>query len=380
MPRRFLLVAAALGALSVSSPALTVGRAAPARAPARASTVSKCITSGPDFRFRSVMPTLRQLGVRTWEVGIVWPLIAPHRPTHPTDPRDRAYHWPAEEDQAVAQAARLGIETVIYVNGFASWANGGKDLRWVSNPRDFAQFMVAVVKHYRLVRRFVIFSEPTHYVNFEPQGGDGRAAPHAYARILDAAYGAMHAARKDVVVIGGNMHPSGVNDDHTTAPDTFLQNLVLPSGRRPRLDQLGVNPYTERPINLALPKRPHRLDFDDLDWLSAQLDRIWPGRHVSIFIGEFGWNTEHGGSGWLYVVPRDQQAQKLRQAFQQVQRLPRVDTLCWAQLYDSPPQKSGSFYLNWTSGLATFEGAHKPSWSVFASMPGGPRRITPATR
>ena len=171
--------------------------------------------------------------------------------------------------------------------------------------------MAAVVKHYTKVRRFVVFSEPSHFVNFKPQGDHGKAAPRAYARILDAAYGSMHAARKDVVVIGGNVHPSGSDDAQTTAPDTFLKNMLLPNGKRPRLDEFGLNPYTERPLDLRLPKGPKVLDFDDLDWLVKQLDRDWPGQHLKLFIGEFGWNTEHGAQGWLYTVSRAEQAWKL---------------------------------------------------------------------
>ena len=86
----------------------------------------------------------------------------------------------------------------------------------------------------------------------------------------------------------------------------------------------GINPYTERPLNMALPKRLHRVDFDDLDWLSKRLGQRWPSRHLKIFIDEFGWNTEHGASGWLYVVSRAQQATLLTKAFQLVGRLHRA--------------------------------------------------------
>jgi hypothetical protein len=373
MPRVLMLVAGAIVALTALNPA-TVSRQDAVAAPAP--TVSKCITYGPTYDGRSVLPDLERLGVRVWQLGIVWPWIAASRPKHPTDPHDPAYVWPRDVDAAVRSAAKAGIEPVLYVNGFTPWSNGGQDIHTVSkNPRDFARFMAAVVKHYTKVRRFVVFSEPSHFVNFKPQGDHGKAAPHAYARILDAAYGMMHAARKNVVVIGGNVHPSGNNDDQTTAPDTFLENMVLPNGWLPRLDEFGVNPYTERPLDLRLPKQPKVMDFDDLDWLLRQLDKDWPGKQLKLFIGEFGWNTEHGAQGWLYVVTRAQQARKLKTAFRLAESLERVDTICWFLLYDPPPQKSGDFYVNWTSGLATYDGRHKPSWAAFARVPSGPRRI-----
>src|SRR5438034_7587116 len=238
--------------------------------------------------------------------------------------------------------------------------------------------MAAAVARYPQVRRWIAFSEPSQRLNFRPQGGGGRLAPHLYARLLAAAYGAMHAVRHDVVVIGGNVHPSGLNDEWTTAPDTFLRNMVLPNGRRPRLDMFGINPYTERPLNMELPHLPHRVDFDDLDWLVRQLDRDYPRRHLQLFVDEFGWNTEHSAGGWLYVVSRRKQASQLPRAFRLAAQLGRVDTMCWFQLYDSPPQKRGDQWWNWTSGLRTSGGVRKPSWAAFARVPRGPARLVNA--
>ena len=336
---------------------------------------SKCISDAPFHKGRSILPELRRLGVRVWSDGISWAQIAPVRPANPTVPGDLAYHWPKNLDGFLTATRNDGIEPVLFVNGFPSWSNGGRDPSWApTDPRDYANFMAAAVRRYPQVRRWLVFSEPGNYVNFKPQGDNGRRAPRLYARLLDAAYGAMHAARHDVVVIGGNVHPAGYNEATTTAPDTFIANMVLPSGRRPRLDMFGINPYTERPLNMGLPKRPHRVDFDDLDWLGKRLDQVWPGRHLKIFVDEFGWNTEHEAQGWLYYVPRKQQAANLRRAYTLATRLGRVDTLCWFQLYDAPPSRDGTQWLNWTSGLRTWGGVKKPGWLAFRRVPPGPRR------
>jgi hypothetical protein len=165
---------------------------------------SKCLSAAPTHDGRSIVPELRRLGVRVWSSGISWASIAPTRPQDPTNPDDPAYRWPVGLDQTLTATRRAGIEPVLYVNGFPSWSNGGRDSTWAPNdPKDYGDFMAAAVRRYPQVRRWVAFSEPTHYVNFNPQGDHGRRAPHVYARLLDAAYGAMHAARRDVVVIGG---------------------------------------------------------------------------------------------------------------------------------------------------------------------------------
>jgi hypothetical protein len=135
-----------------------------------------------------------------------------------------------------------------------------------------------------------------------------------------------------------------------------------------------VNPYTERPLNLKLPKRAFRVDFDDLDWLKARLDRLWPRRHLKIFVDEFGWNTEHEALGWLYYVSRKKQAADLQKAYTLAARVGRIDTMCWYHLYDARPNRDSTQWLNWTSGLRTWDGVQKPAWNVFARVPRGPSR------
>lgn len=335
---------------------------------------SKCIDAPGAHNGRLIFPELRALGTRVWSSGLSWSAVATTRPVDPTSPDDPAYAWPATLTREISAAVANGIEPVLHVSGFPSWSNGGRDPSWApKRPQDYADFMVAAMREYPEVRRWIIISEPSSFYNFQPQGGNGRTAPRLYARLLDAAYAAMHAARRDVVVIGGGVHPYGLNDQYTTAPDTFLANMVLPNGRRPPLDMFAINPYTERRLDLRLGKRPLRVDFDDLDWLGRRLDQLWPRRHPRIFIDEFGWNTEHEALGWLYYVPRKKQAADLRKAYALAARFGRVDTMCWYQLYDAPPDRNSTQWLNWTSGLRTWNGVRKPSWEAFARIPPGPK-------
>jgi hypothetical protein len=338
---------------------------------------TKCIVEPISIPFRGgrwIFPELRTLRARVWTSELSWVKVARRKPKRSRSPSDPAYRWPAGLDLAFNKARSSGIEPVLYVNGFPAWSNGGRNPTWVpQKPADYANFMAAAVRRYPQVRRWIVFAEPTHYVNFQPQGDGGRRAPRLYARLLDAAYRAMHAVRPDVIVIGGNMHPAGKNDEETTAPDTFLRHMVLPNGRRPQLDMFGINPYTERPLDMALPYQRHRVDFNDLDWLARQLDHYWPGRSLRLFVEEFGWNTEHEASGWLYYVSREKQAAELTKAFRIAARFRRIDTMCWFQLHDAPPHRDGDRWLNWTSGLRTWKRTKKPAWKAFARVPGGPR-------
>jgi hypothetical protein len=338
---------------------------------------SKCISDAPNrHNGQPIFPELRRLGARVWSTGISWADIAPTRPADPTSPDDPAYRWPVDLDRFLNQARANGIEPVLYVVFFPSWSNGGRDRRWVPrDPMDFANFMAAAVRRFPQVRRWLLLPEPGNSLNFMPQGGKGRRAPRLYARLLDAAYASMHAARRNVVVIGGNMHPYGFNDEFTTAPDRFLRYMVLPNGRRPRLDMFGMNPYTQRPLNMALSHHARGVDFDDLDWLVKQLDRYWPKRHLQLFVDELGWNTEHEALGWLFVVSRRMQASKVTKSYRLAAGLGRINTMCSFLLFDQPPAKDNGRWVNWTSGLRTWDGVRKPAWKAFARVPRGPSRL-----
>jgi hypothetical protein len=349
---------------------------APAPA-AAASQPSKCLTDNASWRGRSILPELKQLGVRVWMTSLQWESVARARPFDATNPSDPAYHWPPTLERSLRQALARGIEPVLFVNTTPSWANGGRSHEWApTDPWDFADFMTAAVRRYPEVRRWQIIAEPSRSANFKPQGDRGRAAPRRYAKLLDAAYEGMHTARPDVVVIGGNLHPTGSDSQQATSPVTFLRNMKLPDGRRPRMDLFGINPYSERRPRLADPLVGKRVDFNDLDWLTKALDRAYPGRKMRIFIGEFGWQTEHGNTQWFWFVPRRQQAADLTAAYRAAARLGRVDTFCWFTLHDAPPSREQEFgfYTNWTSGLKTHTGKRKASWEAFRRVPPGPRR------
>lgn len=360
--RLVLMIGVAAGLAAGGVPAATAAGATP----------SKCIADYNDDARPGFFPQLRTLGVRTWSSGINWASIAPTRPADPSDPSDPAYQWPAGFDRTLDRAVANGIEPVLLVNGFPGWSNGGQDTLHVSDPGSYATFMAAAVKRYPQVRRWQVFGEPSNPVNYLPQG---RAGVRAYARLLDASYVAMHAARRNVVVIGANLHPSGNDGPFGTSVPTWIRLMRLPNGRPPRMDLFGINPYSERAPRLADPKRPGVVDLNDLDYLTKVLDRTYRGRRLKLFIGEFGWNTEHAAAGSLYVKRRADVARDLPKAFAVARQSGRVDTMCWYQLYDDAPAFSGSQRAEWTSGLRLTGGRAKPALKAFKRVPSGPSRV-----
>jgi hypothetical protein len=49
--------------------------------------------------------------------------------------------------------------------------------------------------------------------------------------------------------------------------------------------------------------------------------------------------------------------------------------MCWFLLFDAPPRRNSTQWLNWTTGLRTSDGVRKPSWRAFARVPRGPSKL-----
>ena len=116
----------------------------------------------------------------------------PLAPQNPRDPNDRAYWWSHDFELAVSDAALHGIELAVMIKGSPRWANGGLESNWAPRAADYAHFATALARKFPTIKLWMIWGEPTRERNFMPQG---RAGARRYARILDAAYGALEAGR-----------------------------------------------------------------------------------------------------------------------------------------------------------------------------------------
>jgi hypothetical protein len=317
-------------------------------------------------------PIYRDLGAGIWQSSLSWRDVAQARPAAPTDPSDPAYHWPAALDDAVQQARASGIQILLQISQTPAWANGGRAANWIpSHPADLAAFATAAARRYPTVRRWMVWGEPTRQANFMPltperQGrrltpGQARA-PRAYARMLDATYGALKRVRASNVVIGGNSFTTG-----DISPLNWIREMRLPNGRRPRMDMYGHNPFTLRRPDLRQSLfRPGDADFSDLDtvwrWLDAYGYRDAHGHRLRIFISEWLLATEHANSEFNFWVTRRVQADWLTDALRIVRRTPRIATLGWYSLYDDPPNAGGDEV---NRGLMESGGARKPAYAAF---------------
>lgn len=313
----------------------------------------------------SLFPTYQDLGVKIYEDRLPWQFIAPHRPHSPRNPNDPAYAWPSEVTQAVAEAKRFHMQVALQLIGSPSWANGGKAWNWApKSPQDFANFAIAAARRYPSVHLWMIWGEPSRTPNFEPEtpakpfthlDTQQKVAPHIYARILDAAYGALKGVSQSNLVIGGMTYTTG---DIST--QQWIENLRLPNGKPPRLDMYGHNPFSFRAPNLSNPPSPaQQIDFSDLGRLSRLVDRYLgrPGNpDPKLFISEWTVPTAVDVEFNFYVEPL-LQAQWITDGLRAAESFPSIYAVGWIHLYDEPPESYG--------GLMQTNGTQKPGYAAF---------------
>ena len=355
-------------AIAVALLATLVG-AAPARAHHASHKKAIWGPASPDA-FR----TYHRLGVGIYEMYLNWSATAPTRPAKPADPNDPAYAWPPEVDQAIHEANRYGIRVLLQIAATPRWANGGRASNWApTRPADLAAFAKAAARRYRTVRHWMVWGEPTRRPNFmplnretlgEPLTAKEKRAPRRYARMLDASYRALKRVRRRNVVIGGNSFTTG-----DISPLNWIRYMRLPSGRRPRMDMYGHNPFTYRRPDLRKPQThpgSGYADFSDLDEVWGWLDRYGyrnsRGRRLRVFISEWTLPTDHANHEFNFWVTHAVQARWLRQALRIVRRNHRLYTLGWIALYDDPPLASGDEV---NRGLLDYQGRRKRSFYAY---------------
>lgn len=310
----------------------------------------------------SAFPIYRRLGVDVFQYQLHWDEAAPTRPAHPRDPDDPAYHW-GEIDRVAAEARRNGIRLAVLIQRTPRWANGGRPPIWAPRgkrgARAFADFAFAASRRLPSVRMWMIWGEPARKENFRPMRAGSPAGPRLYARLLDAAYGALKKARRRNIVIGGMTLNGG-----TVMPTLFLRWMKLPNGRPPRMDLFGHNPFDGRFPDLADDPIGRFRGFNDIDTYHREIRAYYRRGHRKVprlWISE--WTVISGKPSSIFLsfhVSIRAQARWLRAAFAIARRTPYVAGMGWFTLLDQPNHFGSA---NW--GLLRANGTPKPAFNAY---------------
>ena len=345
----------------IAAAAMLAAAAAPAQGFAKA-------IWGPGFRNGvSLFPIYHQLGVTILEEQLDWSETAPTRPRQPTNPADPAYQWPAALQQDITMARRYHIRIMIQIIATPSWANGGKRSQYAPlRPGDVANFATAAARYYRTVHLWMAWGEPNDR-NFEPVikakpykplTAAQQVAPHRYARVLDAVYGALKAVSRSNLVIGGNTYTYGY-----ISTQQWIANLRLPNGRPPRMDMYGHNPFSYTPPTFSSRPSPYaEVQFSDLPRLAQLVDR-YLGKGIPLFLSEWTIPTAPDEE-LVYWVDPPVAARWITEALQEARAWKRIYALGWIHLYDDPPV--GKRLPITAGGLITVKGKRKPGFYAFA--------------
>jgi hypothetical protein len=314
---------------------------------------------------QSQFPLYHALGVGIFQMGLVWPGVAPTPPENPTDPNDPAYHWPAQISYAIQHAAHYHIKVMLQVELAPGWANGGQTTNYPpTDVSTWADFLTAAARRYPSVHLWMIWGEPTRQDQFglvvptDPNATTltpaQAEAPQVYAQLLDTSYAVLKAANPNNLVIGGNTYTTG---DISTAQ--WIENMRLPDGQPPRMDLYGHNPFSWRPPDLSNPPSPDgQVDFSDLGRLSQLVNSnlAQPGQQIKLFLSEWDIPTAPGDVEFSYNVSPAAQAQWITDAWQIVRNSSFIYGLGWAHFDDG----EGS-----TGGLLYSPGNPKPGYDAF---------------
>ena len=313
---------------------------------------------------QSAGPVYKSLGVDDLQIAVGWDTVAPTQPANPRNPADPAYQWPAVVDQALAMGRQFHFTVSVVLLHSPPWANAGRSPIFAPNSRKFGDFAFAASKRWPAVRRWMIWGEPSRGVQFQPMVRNSPAAPRRYARILDAAYGALKQADRKDTVIGGMSFTAG-----DVTPKDWIRWMRLPNGKPPRLDMYGHNAFSTRIPRLKdKPFTNGNYDFSDLDTMESQLHKIYGHSYPSkfrrhgprIWISEFTIQADHGSNDFNFFVSKAAQGRWIRAAFREANKTSYIAGVGWLGLLDEPLAP-----FNRTTGLLTFGLHKKPAYFAY---------------
>jgi len=359
--RAIVWLAAALSAACLAGAIVPAWSAAATAAPATARSLKMIWGPGVLPNGSSAFPIYRRLGVKVFQIELLWDEVAPTRPQNAANPGDAAYQWPAYLDQVVRDAKHYGIQVSLLVQRTPAWANGGRGNTWAPNrPSDYGQFMAAASRRYPSVRYWMIWGESNRNPDFYPMPANSPAGPRRYALVLNAAYHALKAVSRSNIVIGGDTMTFG-----NVHPPDFIRWMRLPNGKPPPLDYYGHNPYSDRfPRLKGKPYFPGARDISDSDTLESQLRGTYH-RTVKLWLSEWSVSSDQSNRAFAYAVSRRQQANWVTAGFRLADSVNYVAGLGWYDLAD----ESASVPRYLTTGLMTSSFQPKPAFYAYQHAP-----------
>jgi hypothetical protein len=353
--RRVASLAALLAAgLVLAAPGAAAGRTTP---PGFFGVMVNGVLDVPAVNLGAESATMRRSGVESERFEIAWDLVEPSRGQFDF----------AATDRKVAAAARNGIDVLGLVVRTPNWAAStpGQPFSPPRDPATYAAFLRTLIARYgrrgsfwaanpslprHPVRHWQIWNEPNIAINFVGV----RSWPRTYARMLRAAYRAVHSADRGARVVMAGLANFSWRD----------LARAYRAGVRGSFDVAAVHPFSGRPSNSVKITRLNR------DVMNRNGDRRKP-----IWLTELTWSSAKGRKTPLtqnWETTEAGQAQRLRQAYtlyvraRRSLRLGRIFWYTWATV--DRDSKNSFDYSGLRTRLASGRFVDKPALAAFRAM------------
>jgi hypothetical protein len=370
---------AVLRALALVLAAGGLGGAAPAHAfGVSLKTSINALLPGGQSNSELALDRVRGAGAQFVKLAIDWYTIAPAHPPsgfNPANPEDPAYRW-GDLDEAIREAVARGLTPVIDFSKPPGWADSPPGAGWeYPNPEQVALFAHALAARYDgsrpglpWVRYWEAWNEPNVSYFLQPQLRNGQpVSVSTYRTIVDDFSAAVHGARADDVVIGGELFPNGFRHSEATAiaPLEFTRRLFCLSGgafphrvcrTEVHVDAWSVHPYTTGGPS-TLPANPNNVWIYNLGALvslvhaAQHLGALVSAHPAQVWVSEFSWDSNPPNS---HAAPLGLLQRWVPEALYR-SWLAGISVFTWFTLDDdptaSPPLNSG-LYFACSEGIA----------------------------
>ncbi len=338
-----------------------------------------------DPRQAETFAASRAAGAASVRLILWWPNIAPDGDVRPAgfdarSPSDPLYRWVAFDAQVKA-AAKVGLSPIVSIVGAPRWTENGTKTRESDgpvrpSPAALGDFAAAAASRYsgtfsRLprVRYWQVWNEPNLSIQLMPQfAGDAPVSADWYRSMVNATAEAVHAVRRDNVVVAGGLAPFGGDSNDPSGGTVPGQERVRPMsfmrrflGKKVEFDVWSHHPYTYGgPTHKAFHKND--VSLGDLDKMTALLKsadrrgRIESRGRIEFWVTEFSYDSQPADPKGL---PPALHARWVSEALYRMWS-DGVSLVTWYLIRDQPfPQEM------FQSGLYTKDNRPKPALRAF---------------
>jgi polysaccharide biosynthesis protein PslG len=248
-------------------------------------------------------------------------------------------------DQLVTRATKRKVRPLLILNYGNRFYDGGGLLSSADGIAAYSRYVRFVVKHFKgRVDQFEVWNEWNIGGGGTPAQRSARYGnPEDYARVLRAAYAAVKAENPAARVIGGAF----------AGYDYAWVEAFARAGGFSSLDGFSTHPYVFAAGRAGTPE----MAMKRLDEQKALVDRLAPGRNLSLYVTEIGWPIHQGAHG----VSEETSAEYLRRFMLLAKARPWIAGVWWYDLFDDGDDASNKEHR---FGLISRKGVKRPAFNV----------------